>query len=415
MTETERPLAGKTVAVVHAAWHSCGSYQLNVAQAAAYRDLGAHVISYALREWPPGRAAAQRRAYFAHTADMPAHERFYGAMPTRALLRPRFWRDLYWPLIHGDHARATAAMIALAETPADLAGRAVDLVHCNHFFCLPAALALKGGGPAPIFLETQDVQARQYALRNESLWLVPPRASYASMLAQERAWLDKADVLIHLNADEDEAFRRLSPGARHALVYPAVAPPPTAPGGEAIVIVASGNLPNTLSVIWFLEEIAPRMRQAVTIVGTVAEAVAARAPALYARWRALFAGRVDDIAAVYARAGLVLLPTTEGHGLSIKTVEAMASGAPLIATRHAFRGMRLDPASLDNVRLADTPDAFVDALDQSARLIAAGAGVRGESATRRAYERYFSAEAYRRALWALAEPRLAGARTEGAP
>ena len=50
------PLAGKTVAVVHAAWHSCGSYQVNVSQAAVYKALGAHVISLAVREWPPGQS-----------------------------------------------------------------------------------------------------------------------------------------------------------------------------------------------------------------------------------------------------------------------------------------------------------------------------------------------------------------------
>ena len=50
------PLAGRTVAVVHAAWQSCGSYQVNVSQAAVYRDLGAHVISLAVREWPPGQS-----------------------------------------------------------------------------------------------------------------------------------------------------------------------------------------------------------------------------------------------------------------------------------------------------------------------------------------------------------------------
>jgi hypothetical protein len=31
----------------------------------------------------------------------------------------------------------------------------------------------------------------------------------------------------------------------------------------------------------------------------------------------------------------VLLPCVEGHGLSIKTIEALASGAPLIATSAA--------------------------------------------------------------------------------
>ena len=111
------PLAGKTVAVVHAAWHSCGSYQVNVAQAAAY------------------------------TQDMPADERFYANMPGSVFAKPAFWSELYWPLIHGDHARSTAAMTKFARLPSALAGRAIDLIHCNHFFCIPAARNLSATAP----------------------------------------------------------------------------------------------------------------------------------------------------------------------------------------------------------------------------------------------------------------------------
>ncbi len=52
-----------------------------------------------------------------------------------------------------------------------------------------------------------------------------------------------------------------------------------------------------------------------------------------------FLGRVEDPGAVYANARLVLLPTIGGTGLSIKTVEALSSGLPLIATPQALRGM----------------------------------------------------------------------------
>ncbi len=70
--------------MVHAAWHSCGSYQVNVAQAAVYKELGAHVISLAVREWPPGQSSLTSprwQDYISHTQDMPADERFYANMP----------------------------------------------------------------------------------------------------------------------------------------------------------------------------------------------------------------------------------------------------------------------------------------------------------------------------------------------
>ncbi|MDE2577441.1 MAG: glycosyltransferase [Hyphomicrobiales bacterium] len=404
------PLAGRTVAVVHAAWHSCGSYQVNVAQAQAYRAMGAHVISLALREWPPGALDEQAphwRDYIAKTQDMPAHERFYSNMPRGAFADPRFWAKVYWPLIHGDHARATAAMTALAPIPPGLAGRRIDLIHCNHFFCMPAARNLSAD--APLIVETQDIQANQYDLRNKGAFVAPPRATYAQMLDYELDTLRKADLLVHLNAEECAQFEQLLPEKRHALVYPAAPAAPTGPGGRDIVIVASGNHPNTLGVEWFLQEVAPLARGVdVKIAGNVDAALKQRNPQLYARCAGMFLGRVADIGAVYANAGLVLLPTTEGHGLSIKAVEALSSGAPLIATSQAFRGMNMPIAAIGNLLVADDPATFAAALRAAALQIGedprALGPARAVSDTRRYYEDHFSAAAYRRALQALAVP-----------
>ncbi len=128
--------------------------------------------------------------------------------------------QLYWPLIHGDHARATAAMTKFARLPDGAGGRrAIDLIHCNHFFCIPAARNLSA--TAPLVIETQDVQALQYDLRNEGIFVVPPRATYDQLLATELDWLRKADLLVHLNAEEWETFEKLLPDMRNALVYPA--------------------------------------------------------------------------------------------------------------------------------------------------------------------------------------------------
>lgn len=403
--DQDLPLSGKTVAVVHAAWHSCGSYQVNVSQAAVYKGLGAHVISLAVREWPPGQSnldSPRWRDYIAHTQDMPADERFFANMPGSVFAKPAFWTELYWPLIHGDHARATAAMTKFAHLPDELALRRVDLIHCNHFFCIPAARNLSA--TAPLVIETQDVQALQYDLRNNGIFVVPPRATYDALLATELDFLRQADLLVHLNAEEWETFEKLLPEMRNALVYPAVDEAPTGPGGADIVIVASGNFPNTLSVEWFLEHVAPQAPHArVKIAGNVDGALKARNPALFEQWKHLFLGRVDDIGAIYANAGLVLLPTTEGHGLSIKAVEALSSGAPLIATPQAFRGMQIEPKALANVTLCEGAEDFAAALEAAAvagpasNPMAAGAA-RAASDTREFYDANFSHDAYARKI-----------------
>jgi glycosyltransferase involved in cell wall biosynthesis len=404
------PLAGKTVAVVHADWHSCGSYEINVTQAATYRRLGARVISVAVSDHlghTPERPRAWK-SYIAASRDMPADKRYYTGPPRTALLRPDYWSGEYRQLIRGNHAAYHTGLAQRSVVSADLAAERIDLVHCNHFFCLPFVEKLLGNKRSPVVLETQDIQADQYRLRNEAAFLLPPRATYDEMLAIELDWMRRADLMVHLNAEEDATFRRLLPEEPHALIYPAVAPVPTGPGGDDIIMIASANRGNVLSVEWFLSEILPRVGDVkVAIIGNVDAAFRKHNSALYESYRHLFRGRVEDVGNAYANAKLVLLPTREGHGLSIKAVEALSSGLPLIATPQAFRGMQVDATSLTNVTLAETAEGFAAVLLAAAAKPPWSEGQRLASDSRRFYEAHFSLAAYREALSSRVLPLLA--------
>ena len=406
----EGPLAGKTVAVVHAAWHSCGSYQVNLSQIYAYKALGAKAISVALMDVasppPPGGRWAD---YMAATKDLAADARYYASPPRDGLWTSRLLIDGWWPLIHGDQARWSIELAKLAPLPAGLETERIDLIHANHYFTLPLARRLRGAAKAPIICETQDIQARQYVLRNQSGFFVPPYASYDDMLAVELDWTGRADVCIHLNKEEHCEFGRLLPKARHALVYPAVAPVPLSEKGRGIVIVASDNYANFVSMRWFLNEVLPLAGDVpVSIYGNIDVGVKNRDRALYEAHRAQFKGRVADLGAVYADAACILLPTVEGHGLSIKAVEALSSGAPLIATTAAFRGMGVDPSSLANVTLREDAPGFAAALRETSAKLRAGASPRdcATSDTRRLYDAVFSPRAYADALARVAVPLL---------
>jgi glycosyltransferase involved in cell wall biosynthesis len=398
---SDRPLAGRTIAVVHADWHSCGSYEINVTQAATYRALGARVISVAVSDHlghTPDRPSAWK-TYVAATPDMPADKRYYTGPSLLTVLRLDFLSGDYRQLIRGNHAAFNAGIFGRGAVPPGLAAERIDLVHCNHFFCMPFVEKLLDGNRCPVVLETQDIQADQYRLRNEGAFLLPPRATYEEMLAIELDWMRRADLMVHLNAEEDATFRALLPDKPHALIYPAVPPVPTGPGGSHIVMVASANRANVLSIEWFLTQILPRAGDVnVAIVGNVDRALARHNPAVYTRYRALFRGRVDNVAALYANAKLVLLPTSEGHGLSIKAVEALSSGLPIIATPQAFRGMQVDPNSLANVTVAEAGEDFAAALHAAAGRPPAKGAERLISDTRRFYEAHFSLEAYRQAV-----------------
>lgn len=408
---SETPLAGRRVALLHPAWHSCGTYRVILGQVAAYRALGADVSPIAISSDPgfvPDRAWIWK-SFIKATPELDDGPRYYGGASFRAIFAPRFLRDAVWPYLHGDQAVIRLGMAERAKLSPGVERAAYDLVHCNHFFLMPVARRL-AHGHAPILLDTHDLQARQFALMNERMPWLPPRATYAAMLAQEIEAMRGADLLLHLNAQEAEDFRALLPEKSHRLLYPAVPEAPTGPGGPDIVLVASNNSGNVESVVWFLREVAPKAPGvAVKIVGNVDAGVRARAPDLYAAYKEWFMSRVEDPGAVYAGARLALLPTISGAGLSIKSVEALSSGLPIVATRQALRGMDEEAFRLADVALADSPEDFARALTEAAaRAPLSEAGRRG-SAARRYYESRFSLSAYERSLAALASPLLARA------
>jgi len=197
--------------------------------------------------------------------------------------------------------------------------------------------------------------------------------------------------------------RRLLPGKRHALLYPPTPPIPGGPGGPDSIIVSSNNTGNVDSLIWFLREVAPKAPGVrVKIAGNIDAGVRARAPELHAAHRDWFLGRVEDPGAVYASARLVLLPTSAGTGLSIKTVEALSSGLPIIATPQALRGMGAEVRDLAGVTVAETADAFARAL----KVAAASSDASPATETRAYYEAHFSLAAYQRRLETLVGPLL---------
>jgi polysaccharide biosynthesis protein PslH len=398
-------LAGRRVALLFPAWHSCGTYRVVLGQIDAYRGLGAVVTPVAVSIDPgflPDRAWIWK-SFRAATPELDAGPRYCGGAPLHALFEPEFFTRIVWPYLHGDQAAIRVGLAERARLSPGVEGQDYDLVHCNHFFLTPAARRL-ARGRAPILLDSHDLQARQFDLINRRMPWLAPRVTYEAMLARELEAMRGADLLLHLNAQEAEEFGRLLPEKRHALLYPPTPPAPTGPGGPDIVIVSSNNTANVESLVWFLREVAPKAPGvAVKIAGNVDAGVKARARAEHAAYRDWFLGRVEDPGAVYAGARLVLLPTISGTGLSIKTVEAMSSGLPIIATPQALRGMDAEAFSLPNVTIAESAEAFAAAL-RAAAAASPGESRAATSPSRAYYDKRFSLAAYRDGI-----ARLAGA------
>jgi glycosyltransferase involved in cell wall biosynthesis len=404
------PLRDKTILLVHPAWHSCGSHQVFVSQARAYRSLGAKAVSLAVAD-APGRVDGSRasKAYFAATCDLDADARGFAGMPLQKAFGGGFlWAGKQW--LHGNYAATWIAAARRVTIPQMLAPEPrVDLIHCNHFFCMPVAVRLRKRYDCPIVLDTHDLQARQYVLRNRATWALPPVARYEDMLAVELDAMRPADISVHLNAEEAEAFQKLLPDKRHGLLYPTVNAIPAGPGGGDPIIVASAHSANFLSLVWFLKEVLPLAPDVpVRIFGNIDCEIQRGAPSLFKAHAGLFRGRVEveDLHDAYRTAAAVLLPVTAGHGISIKTIEALSSGAPLIATPLAFRGLGIDAAALPNVTVAEDAGGFATALRRVYADRHLSGASRESAATCRIYRQHFGFDAYRRCLWAIVQKAL---------
>ncbi|RAI45740.1 glycosyltransferase [Rhodoplanes roseus] len=274
-------------------------------------------------------------------------------------------------------ARYSAANALPPELDAFLDAHPPRVLLVNHCFQMGMAatvlrrLAARGLPRPRLVLETHDVQADLYARgRVENVFRRQPD-EWATLARDELRVATPADMFTHVSERDLAYFSARLPG-RHNLVLGTLAPAAERellaigdPGPEAydFVYVGNNNPGNEVSLIWFLNEVAPRLDPSVrvAVVGRIGQHLSAMQPALFARWAHWFVGEVETVTAIYERAGVVILPTKFGTGISIKAIEALATGRPVVATSDALRAL---PAGLhcDAIARADEAADFAAAM-----------------------------------------------------
>ncbi len=188
---------------------------------------------------------------------------------------------------------------------------------------------------------------------------------------------DAADEVWALTSTDAAALEALAGTRSRVLALPGT-PAPEGPLPEPAVDVAILGLwswaPNAEGLRWFLDRVAPLVPPdiRVSIAGAGANGLAARHPEV------AFPGRVPDAQAFLRSARVVAVPSVAGGGVQVKTLDAVASGRPVVATTHAARGIDPLPASLT---VADDPEQFAGALmaaaaDDEGRVHAAAAAIK---------------------------------------
>lgn len=152
--------------------------------------------------------------------------------------------------------------------------------------------------------------------------------------------LGAADVVL-ASQPAEAAFVAGHVPATAAILSPMPATPVAAaqPGDPDRLLFVGGNTAsNIIGLRWFLDAVWPvlRVRRPTTtldIAGTVARAFQ-RAPQGV---RCL--GRVDDLPALYARAGIVVSPIRQGSSLEVAPIEALAHGEATVVTPATLQGV----------------------------------------------------------------------------
>lgn len=345
----------KGIIVLGPAWYSCGSYEVFKRQMHCMRSLG--FKTYFLAVSPIitiGNSDPYWSYYYSMTTDLSADIHAHTGRSRFFFKHADFWTNL--PALFGcSVAQARAINAGLMSIPQGLkqfiAAHDIDTVICHHYFNLPLALKIRKLLPgSKLILETQDLQSNHYEKGNDVHLITKRRSTFEENLRDEIRIASQADVLIHYNEDETAIFHKHMPQRPNMTVFPAFPRNYDAlinagpvPDPYDFLIVASANDPNYHSICWFLENVwSPELdaKFELRIAGNVDVLMTGRKNPLYEIYGKRFLGRVENLFELYQNARHVLLPVSEGQGISIKTIECLSFGKSIISTPLAFRGFR---------------------------------------------------------------------------
>lgn len=198
----------------------------------------------------------------------------------------------------------------------------------------------------------------RFSARDEQFAAAGQKDSVAAIdQSTEVAGLMKANAVIAIQQDEAD-FVRLHVSDTLPILAPMAAKIVRAPQtgtSNVILFVGSNTAPNVHGLNWFIESVWPSVQTAcpdavLLVAGKVADAITVHSPGI----RIL--GLVDDLAPLYAEAGVVISPLLQGSGLKIKLIEALAHGKATVVTSVTLQGVT--NLLKDAVLLADEPQQF---------------------------------------------------------
>ncbi|EFO79497.1 glycosyl transferase group 1 [Oscillochloris trichoides DG-6] len=325
----------------------------------------------ALRIWNLLRGLAQHHditclsfapdaAAVAALAPMRAHCRLatvIGPPPRR--LTQRAWTTLASPLPDLALRNATPAYReALSRL---LAAERFDLVHAASLEMADYGLLARQFGVPLISLDQFNAEyllQRRAALSDLRRGVVgKPRAllggvyslvQWRKLVAYERRVVRDYDRVLVVSAEDRAALARLAPQASLHVIPNGVDTGYFAPGvtdqGIPTDLVFTATLdyrPNIDALVWFVQQVLPRIRAAqpgVRLV-VVGRAAGPAVRALHDGEAVFVVGEVDDVRPYIGAAAVYVVPMRIGGGSRLKLLEALALAAPVVSTPMGAEGI----------------------------------------------------------------------------
>lgn len=180
--------------------------------------------------------------------------------------------------------------------------------------------------------------------------------------------LGTADLTVVISQGEIERLR--ARGLRRLLWSPPCVVAQPTPDSAEIGLVGSNSPLNREGIEWLAGGLGAATGLRVRVYGTLAQSANGH-PGLVPY------GRYEDTMQPFRDCGIILMPTAQGMGVQVKTIEALAAGRAIVARRGAIRGIPLESGAWIEV---ETPEEMLRValeLQQSpARCAALSAGAR---------------------------------------
>ena len=218
---------------------------------------------------------------------------------------------------------------------------------------------------AKIIYDTVDLhyvrEARRAEIEND-----PAIAAIAESFREtELGLIERCDATLVVTDTELAVLAEAAPGADVRVVSNVHASLPRLHGFSGrrdIMFVGNFNhLPNRDAVVWFVEEVFPRVQAA--LPGVEFNVVGSHLPdqiAALARPGVNIVGWVQDLVPLYDSIRLVVAPLRYGAGIKGKLGESASHGVPFVCTTIAIEGTFMESGR--DCLAADEADAFADAV-----------------------------------------------------